>query len=144
MAASNAVFKGFTRFASAMLRHSELAERTREVAILRIGAVVGSQYEWRRHVLIGRAKGLTDAEITDVKSAVFDSLSTEERIAAVYAEAVETRTVDDYLMRELKALFSESQIVELTMLCAMYSLVCRFLLALDVNLDEDIASLDTP
>jgi alkylhydroperoxidase family enzyme len=42
---------------------STLPARLRELAILRIGALCGSDYEWAAHAPAGRAAGLSDVDI---------------------------------------------------------------------------------
>ena len=49
-------------------RRNSLPPRERELAILRVGYLCGAGYEWTQHVPIGRAGGLTDAEIERIKA----------------------------------------------------------------------------
>ncbi|HMX28534.1 MAG TPA: carboxymuconolactone decarboxylase family protein, partial [Blastocatellia bacterium] len=55
-------------FGTHILNKSTLPPRERELAILRIGWLCRSEYEWGQHVLIGRQAGLTDEEIARVKT----------------------------------------------------------------------------
>jgi alkylhydroperoxidase family enzyme len=52
-----------------------LPPRLRELAILRIGALCGSDYEWSAHAPAGRAAGLTDAEIRRIATTPLASTS---------------------------------------------------------------------
>ena len=53
-------------FGNHVLGKSTLPAREREIAILRIGWLCRSAYEWGQHVLIARGIGMTDAEISRI------------------------------------------------------------------------------
>lgn len=55
--------RAFLRFNVHLLFRSTLPARLRELAILRVAHLLDSEYEWRHHVAMGRAEGLTDAAI---------------------------------------------------------------------------------
>ncbi len=65
-------------------------------------------------------------------------LADDERAALAYAEEVTLRPgeVSDSVFRELRRNFSESQVVELTMLVALYNMVNRFNEALRLDPEE--------
>lgn len=50
-------------FGNHVLFKSSLPARDREILILRIGWLCGSEYEWGQHVVIGKQSGLNDEEI---------------------------------------------------------------------------------
>ena len=138
------IFRGFGDLGGRLLFRSALPPRTRELVILRVGAMLGSDYEWGQHVVMGRAAGLTDDEIRAVRDGRTGGLSAEEAAAVRYGEAVEERRVDDAVWRETSQHFDARQMVELTVLAGFYGLVSRTLIALDVQLDDDIRGLDHP
>jgi alkylhydroperoxidase family enzyme len=144
LANSTVAFTGFVRCIAHMNRHTELPADAREAAILRVGAVVGSEYEWGQHVPRARRAGLTDEQIRAVRAGDLATLPPVVAVAARYAEAVERRTVDDEVWVAVAEHFTSAQVVELTTLAGFYGLVSRLLLALDVPLDDDIAGFDTP
>ena len=57
------LLKRWSAFGGLLLAGGALPGRDREVLILRTAANCGADYEWGHHVGIGRAVGLTDAEI---------------------------------------------------------------------------------
>ena len=57
------LLKRWVVFANHVLNGSTLPARERELVILRTGFLCRSGYEWAQHAAIGRAAGLTDAEI---------------------------------------------------------------------------------
>ena len=61
-----ALMKRWLVFGNHVLAKSTLAPRQREIAILRIGWLCRSGYEWGQHVVIARASGLSDEEIARI------------------------------------------------------------------------------
>src|SRR3990172_2308907 len=61
-----ALAKRWLVFGNHVLAKSTLAPREREIAILRIGWLCRSGYEWGQHVVIARAAGLGDEEIARI------------------------------------------------------------------------------
>lgn len=144
MANSTAALNGFSKFIGHLKAGSELDERVREIAILRVSALLRSDYAWGRHVPRARALGMSDEEIAAVRDGDFRRLLPEERAAAFLAEAVEVRTITDAVWSDAARFFTPSQLVELTMLSGCYGMVSRFTVALGLPLDDDIAGLESP
>ena len=144
LANSPQVLKGFNNLGRRLLFRGALPARTRELVVLRIGAMLGSDYEWGQHVLMGRAAGLSDDEIRAIREGRVDGLSESEAAAVRYGEAVEERRVDDALWEQTAKHFSAGEMVELTVLAGYYGLVSRALLALGVELDDNVQGLDHP
>src|SRR5689334_14030421 len=61
------LYKSWMRFGNHVLAKSSLSAREREIAILRIGHLCDSGYEFHQHTRIGKLAGLTDAEIAQIK-----------------------------------------------------------------------------
>lgn len=57
------LMKRWLVFGNHVLGKSTLPPREREIAILRIGWLCGSGYEWGQHVVIGKAVGLCDDDV---------------------------------------------------------------------------------
>jgi alkylhydroperoxidase family enzyme len=115
---------------------TDLGGRLRELVIIRVALLLNCDYIVKQHVpeLIG-PEGITQAEVEALphwRLASFFSAS--ERAAFAYAEAM-TRDVDvaDAVYDELKAHFSERQIVELTVLIGSYNMNARVLTALRID-----------
>jgi alkylhydroperoxidase family enzyme len=138
------VLKGFGDLGGRLLFRSALPARTREAVILRIGALLGSDYEWGQHVIMGRDAGLSDDEIRGIRLGTLEGLSDSEKAAVVYGEMVERRTVGDEEWAAAAAHFDPQQMVEVTVLAGFYGLVSRSLLALNVQLDDGVYGLNHP
>jgi alkylhydroperoxidase family enzyme len=102
-----------------------LTMRDREIVIDRTCAQCGCEYEWGVHVaFFAERVGLTAAQVTSIAhSAATDACWTEDR-DHVLIESVDsmhaTGTIDDSLYKRLVAIFTEEQILDITMLCGWY------------------------
>ena len=144
LANSAQAFRGFSDLGGRLLMRSALPGRAREAVILRMGALLGSDYEWGQHVVIGRGVGLTDDDIRGIRDGSLAGLSDAAAAAVRYGEAVEQRKVDDATWQATAQHYDAGQMVELTVLAGFYGLVSRTLIALDVQLDDTIRGLDHP
>lgn len=131
------VADGWNSLLGAIRRRCELAADVRELAILRVAALNGADYEWRAHEPEGLAAGLTAAQIAvlrDPEPAADEVLGERLTVAMHYTDAM-TRdvVVPDELFARLREHFDDRRIVELTATVAAYNLVSRFLVALQVG-----------
>jgi 4-carboxymuconolactone decarboxylase len=136
--------RGFVGLAGRVHSASHLSARMREIVVLPTVARLKSAYEWGNHVAGARSFGLTDDEIVRLRDGPFDGFSASEQVAIRYATAVENRTVDDALWTLAREHFSEVELLDMTLLVAFYGMASRFVLALDVDLDEGLTGLDQP
>lgn len=132
-------------FGTHVLNKSTLPPRERELAILRIGRLCRSEYEWGQHVLIGRQAGLTDEEIARVKigpEAAGWSQSEAALLRAVdelHAEAF----ISDATWQSLSEHFNTQQLLDLIFAVGQYNLVSMALNTLGVQLDEGVPGFDS-
>jgi 4-carboxymuconolactone decarboxylase len=126
------------RLGNSLLTGEELPPRLREVAILRVGSLTGSEYEFTQHIRRGLSAGLTQEQITAIhdwhNSSLFDG---QERAVLAYTDEVERDIkVKEETFIGLQSFLSEHAIVELTVVIGYYGMVSRFLIALDVELED--------
>jgi 4-carboxymuconolactone decarboxylase len=112
--------------------------RLREIVIIRMGHLTGSEYVLRQHVpLLALADGVSVEECNaraDWRGSKFFSES--ERVALTYADVMTREiVVPDALFAEVKQHFNERQIVELTVLIGTYNMNARVLQALKLDLE---------
>jgi 4-carboxymuconolactone decarboxylase len=74
-----------------------VTDRVREIAILVVAAGCGSEFEWYAHAAIGRAAGLTDAELAAIAGTRFDGFAdgTERTVARTAHALVTSDDLDD-------------------------------------------------
>jgi len=112
--------------------------RLRELVIIRMGHLTGSQYVLRQHVpALALKDGVSVEEcdaLADWQSSKF--FSARERAVLAYADTM-TRdiVVPDAVFAEIKRHFDDRQIVELTVLIGTYNMNARVLQALELDLE---------
>lgn len=127
-----------------VLNKSTLAPREREMAILRIGWLCRSEYEWGQHVLIGKAAGLSDEEIERIKAGA-DAEGWSEPEAAVLRAVDELHAeafISDPTWRALSSHFNQQQMLDLIFAVGQYNLVSMALNSLGVRRDEGVPGFD--
>ena len=138
---SEPLARGWNAYIGAVRRELAVSPRLKELAICVVARLTGAGYEFKHHwpeyVKAGGRDELR-ARLDDPQRALSDSaFDADERLAMRYAAAM-TRDVKvpAGLFGELRARFSESEIVELTGAIAAYNMVARFLVALEVAPEE--------
>ncbi len=129
---------GWNGLLGAVRTASILPGDVRELAILRIAALNGADYEWRAHEPVGRAGGLTDADLAVLRDERPPAALAPRLAAALaYTDAMTSHvTVPDEVFTRLREHFDDREIVELTVTVGAYNLVSRFLVALEVGTEQ--------
>ncbi|MFN0094751.1 MAG: carboxymuconolactone decarboxylase family protein [Dehalococcoidia bacterium] len=139
MANNPEVFRGYLRLSNPLWAHCGLDVRTRELVILRCAFLQDSAYEWHQHVRIGRAAGVTDAEMNALQNwREKGSFTASEKALFAYADAL---AVSDHpgkaVFDELAKHFDSAAIVGITILVAFYFATAKFLGAMEVYPEDE-------
>jgi len=137
LAHNSHVLRSFLRLGSSLLTRAELSPRLRELAIMRIARLTGSEYEWAQHYPIALEVGVSQ-EQTEALSRWQESegFSDEERAVLQYTDEVsQSVEVKDGTFRALRQHLSEKSIVELTLSVGYWGMVARLLVPLQVDID---------
>ncbi|TCZ63542.1 carboxymuconolactone decarboxylase family protein [Roseicella aquatilis] len=123
------------------IRHgATLDPRLREMAILQIGWLARSAYEWSHHVKIGYDFGVTDADIEAIKAESRGEASTLEPLARLVLKAAREIHAGPGIANEtfaaLRAALDGAGIVDLTVTASFYCAVVRVLASLEVDVEE--------
>jgi len=115
----------------------------RELIILRVGKLNRARYEWDSHLPVALREGLTQDVVDCLSQDV--AVTGDQAFDAVIAY-VDSMTLDvdvpEHVLDALRAHHTESEIVEITATTAVYNMVSRFLVALDVRTeDRDAATV---
>ena len=126
------------RLAGSLRKGQELSPRLRELAVLRVGVLAKAEYQFSKHSAIGLQAGLRKEQIESIhnweSSPEFDD---EERAVLAYTGEVEREIkVKDETFARLRSFLSERAIVELTIAISYYGMISRFLVALDVEMEQ--------
>jgi alkylhydroperoxidase family enzyme len=120
---------------------SKLDPRLRELAILQVGWLARSRYEWSHHVKIGHEFGVTDDDIkaliddTAGKPVKLDQMAKTVLLAA--REMTNDGAMSDATFATLQAALGNEQVVDLTVTIAFYNAVVRVLATLQIDVEED-------
>ncbi|MEY2589135.1 MAG: hypothetical protein QOJ67_1119 [Acidimicrobiaceae bacterium] len=137
------LFRKWMPFGGKLL-NGKIPARERELLILRTGWNCRSEYEWGQHVVLGRAAGLTDDEITRVKVGP-DGAGWDPFDATLLRAADELHgdaCVSDATWAALADRYDERQLIELPMLVGQYHLVAFTLNSLGVQREEGVPGFD--
>ena len=122
------------------LRHrTTLDARLRELAILQVGWLARSPYEWSHHVKIGYDFGVTDADIEGLiaESAGRPSgLEPKARLVLKAAREIHDGGCSEATFRELQGSFSGAEILDIVVTASFYCAVVRLLASFAIDVEE--------
>jgi len=135
------VFLNLIRLGNSVIRRTELPPRLREMVILRVATLTGSEYEWAQHAPLALQVGVTQKQIDAIpdwrNSPEFNN---KERAILQYTDEVAKEVnATDQTFNMLKGFFNEQIIVELTITIGYYGMLARLLVPLQVEMDESSA-----
>ncbi len=125
LAVNEKVFLGL--MASRLVERGSIPLREREIVIDRTCARCGSEYEWGVHVAFFRERaGLTDEQVAgtcaaDPQTSAFPPR--ERLLLRLVDELHDTAQVSESLWQELRAEWTDEQLVELVVLVGRYHLI---------------------
>ncbi|MBN0046743.1 carboxymuconolactone decarboxylase family protein [Streptomyces actuosus] len=136
------LFRYFLPFGTHLLRDGRLADRTRELLILRTACLTRARYEWGRHVPLARAAGVTDEEIGRVGAGP-DAQGwspADARLLRAADELHRDARLSAATWSALAADHDEAQLIEITMLVGQYHMVAFFLNSAGTPLEPGYAA----
>ena len=142
LAHNPAILRNFTRLGGSLMGKAELSPKLRELAILRIARLTGSDYEWAQHYLIALETGVSQKQTEAISNWKGSTEFSEiERAVLLYTDEVAQNVkVKDETFKVLRQYLSEQSIVELTLSIGFWGMVARFLVPLQVDIDAQSVS----
>ena len=131
-------------FGNHVLGKSTLPPREREIAILRIGWLCRSAYEWGQHVIIARGIGMSDDEIARIAAGP-DAEGWSEGEALILRatdELHEAARIGDATWAALTQHFDQKQCMDLVFAVGQYNLVSMALNTFGVVPDRGVPSFE--
>lgn len=120
---------------------SKLDPRLRELAILQVGWLARSPYEWSHHVKIGQDFGVSEADIRALidesagRATQLDALTRTVLRAA--REMTQQGAMTDASFSALQAALGNEQVVDLTLTIGFYNAVVRVLATLQIDVEDE-------
>jgi alkylhydroperoxidase family enzyme len=139
LARHRSLFRRWLVFAAGLMPGGKLKRAETELVILHVARSMGSEYEWDHHVRLGKRAGLTDEAIARVREDDVDAPCFSARERAILRASRDLhvhRVISDAAWRELEAVASEVEIIELCLLVGHYQMLAMTLNTLRVQLDE--------
>lgn len=120
---------------------SKLNPRLRELAILQVGWLARSPYEWSHHVKLGHDFGVTDQDVqaliddTAGKPTTLDALS--KLVLKAAREMTSAGAMTEATFAALRAELGNELMVDLTLTIGFYNAVVRVLATLQIDVEPD-------
>ena len=124
------------------IRHgSKLDSRLREMAILQVGYLAKSPYEWSHHVKLGREFGVSDDDIRAIGEETAGRLSQLDALSKTVLRAAREMTsglaMSDETFAALEKALGREQVIDLTLAIAFYNAVVRLLGTLQIDVEPE-------
>jgi alkylhydroperoxidase family enzyme len=120
---------------------SKLDPRLRELAILQVGWLARSPYEWSHHVKISRDFGCTDEDIQALIDDTAGKPTTLDALTRTVLRAAREMTLDGAMAADtfarLQSALGNEHVVDLTVTIAFYNAVVRLLATLTIDVEEE-------
>ena len=124
------------------IRHgSKLDPRLREMAILQVGWIARSPYEWSHHVKLGREFGVSDDDIHALISESEGTPTSLDGLTRTVLKGAREMTAEgamaDATFSELQSALGNEQVVDLTLAIGFYAAVVRVLATLQIDVEPE-------
>jgi alkylhydroperoxidase family enzyme len=136
--ASQPLFEAQGRLGWAIANAEVLEPRLREVVILRVAHLSRSDYELHHHVPLGRAAGLTPAELDAIARSDYAALDPLHAAAARFTDEVVTQlSPSDETLANLRGLASDQVVVNIVLAIGCYMSLARLIAVTGIERDRD-------
>lgn len=136
-----ALTRAFHCFNGHIIFASSLAPRERELLVLRVAFVRGSDYEWAQHAVLAAQSGLSAAEIERVKTGPADPSwqPADRALVTAVDELLSDAMVSDQTWEALGAHLDTHQLMDLVFTVGAYDALAMALRTFGVQLDDELA-----
>ena len=132
--------RAFARHGSYLLGRSKLDPRLRELAIIQVGYITKSDYEYAHHVDIGRRNGVSDDDIRAIAEETAGRETGLDALDRAVLQAARELTVDVSLANDafatLEAGLDRASLIDLFLTIAFYNGVVRIIAALQIDVED--------
>jgi len=135
--ASPELFQAQGQLGWAIAKPEVLDPRIRETVILCVAYLSGSTYELHHHIPLGKAAGLTDAELLAIAAKDYDSLDPLLGAVARFTDEVVIQiSPSDAAMDALRAQVSDRILVNILLTIGCYMSIARLIAATGIEIDD--------
>ena len=130
-----------TGLAMYIRHHSKLDPRLRELAILQVGYLAKSPYEYSHHVKLGREAGVTDDDIRAIEEETAGRPSKLDALSKTVLRGAREMTsgiaMSDESFATLEQALGREKVIDLTLAIAFYNAVVRLLGTLQIDVEPE-------
>jgi alkylhydroperoxidase family enzyme len=133
--------RAWHKFAHFIRHESRLDPRLRELAILQVGYLERSPYEYSHHIKIGREFGVSDDDIraiadeTEGRPSTLDDLS--KAVLRAAREMTHGLSISERTFQELHQSLDNERLMDLVLTIAFYNAVVRILATLQIDVEDE-------
>ena len=132
--------RAFARHGSYLLSRSKLDPRLRELAIIQVGYITKSDYEYSHHIEIGRQNGVSDDDIRAIAEETAGRETGLDALDRAVLRAARELTVDvslsDDTFATLEGGLDRASLIDLFLTISFYNGVVRTVAALQVDVED--------
>lgn len=131
-------FRAFSWWGGYIMSRNSLTPRDREIAILRVGWLCKSGYEWTQHHRIGLESGLSAAEIARIKTGAGAEgwTAAERALLTAIDDLNRDHFVSNPSWAELSTHYSERQCMDLVFTVGQYTQVSMILNSFGIQVED--------
>lgn len=123
---------------TALLSQLELQPKWRELAILQVAHEAGADYEWVQHAPLALSAGVTRAQIEAIEQGSLPGglfTGQEQQVLLFTKEVYAGGSISDEDFAAMTQAFTSREIVELLLTIGYYTMLARFMMVLEIDLD---------
>lgn len=137
VAHAETAFRPWLRFGAALLTELDLDPVVRELAILEVARLSGSEYEWVQHRAIALSVGADESQIEALGQGDESQLAERERVAVAFTrEVVRDVRASDVTLQALRVFLPPREVVELLLVIGQYMAVARLAETTGMEVDD--------
>ncbi len=132
--------RAFHTFNGHVLFSSTLSPRQRELLVLRVASIRGSEYEWAQHAILAGDAGLDEDEIERIAEGPEAPgwAPLDRAMVRAVDELIGDGSVSDATWNALAAELDEQQLMDLVFTVGAYEILAMAFRSFDVELDDDL------
>ena len=128
----------YCRLGNAIRNHGVLDPCLRELAITRVGILLGAEYEVVAHKRLGRGVGIPEYQIVALEEgASSDAFNEVEKALLAYTDDLVANPGAGATFETIASHLNAEEMVELTLAITFYIMTSKFLITFDIDLEPE-------
>jgi len=135
---SESHLRNYCRLGNAIRHHGVLDPRLRELAITRVGILLGAEYEVIAHKRLGRGVGIPENQIVALEEgASSDAFNEVEKALLAYTDDLVANPGAGATFETIASHLNAEEMVELTLAITFYIMTSKFLITFGIDLEPE-------